>query len=740
MNRTYSIVWSTVRNMYVVASELARSNSKVKIQAHLNPSIGTSESGLAINAKHNALALAIVAALGFASPLAIADNQVSYTDGATHDLSADSTISYSGTGQGAALYLEGHATPQGSWQPTKGTGTGVVIEADGGGDPLQEGGYAVASAVSLANGATLDLTDVQITTEGTYTAGINLQMQSSMTLNGGTIKVGGEYGILVLSDESYATLIGTTVTATENTSDIVSQKGSTLIIKDGSEITLTDGQVRVVGETTYNSFLDVIDSTVSSSGTDSTVSAGDKGVLNITNSTVTHTNTEGAAIEATNASTVTISGDKNTTTINSSGIGIKSSASILNIDGATINANKDGIIITSKGKTGFYDDLSALTTNDTDVTSKTIALNIDSGTTINDPIKLTNSTFTAPTAIKLGSKVNIQADNTTLVGNIIQTDMSSSSLSLNQGSALTGSVDAMFTTLSLDETSQWNMTGSSTLKSLTNYGTINIGNDEASAQPLQITNALTLESDSQLNITLSAADSPIITTGSATLDGSLTLNIDSTAAFGNPASDQQFKSIILIDSGTEISTNFASLTTNIDNSSQPDYLTFGVGVDTDDNTNFVLEQELSWNAGATSISKAHGNFTLDDDETFEVTSKLSKVSAVTGGWDGETLTKEGNGALILSNTANDYGDTHINGGTLAAKDAASLGSGDVTIAESARLSLDKGTLDNDVNGEGEIVKSGSEELIVTGDNNYSGGTTITGGKLTADNADSLGTG
>lgn len=581
---------------------------------------------------------------------------------------------------------------------------------------------------------------MQITTEGTYTAGINLQMQSSMTLNGGTIKVGGEYGILVLSDESYATLIGTTVTATENTSDIVSQKGSTLIIKDGSEITLTDGQVRVVGETTYNSFLDVIDSTVSSSGTDSTVSAGDKGVLNITNSTVTHTNTEGAAIEATNASTVTISGDKNTTTINSSGIGIKSSASILNIDGATINANKDGIIITSKGKTGFYDDLSALTTNDTDVTSKTIALNIDSGTTINDPIKLTNSTFTAPTAIKLGSKVNIQADNTTLVGNIIQTDMSSSSLSLNQGSALTGSVDAMFTTLSLDETSQWNMTGSSTLKSLTNYGTINIGNDEASAQPLQITNALTLESDSQLNITLSAADSPIITTGSATLDGSLTLNIDSTAAFGNPASDQQFKSIILIDSGTEISTNFASLTTNIDNSSQPDYLTFGVGVDTDDNTNFVLEQELSWNAGATSISKAHGNFTLDDDETFEVTSKLSKVSAVTGGWDGETLTKEGNGALILSNTANDYGDTHINGGTLAAKDAASLGSGDVTIAESARLSLDKGTLDNDVNGEGEIVKSGSEELIVTGDNNYSGGTTITGGKLTADNADSLGTG
>ncbi|APV87710.1 fibronectin-binding autotransporter adhesin ShdA [Salmonella enterica] len=741
MNRTYSIVWSTVRNMYVVASELARSNSKVKIQAHLNPSIGKSESGRAINAKHNALAFAIVAALGFASPLAIADNPVSYTDGVEHDLSADSPISYSGTGQGAALYLEGQATPKGGWQPTLGTGTGVVIETDGGGDPLQEGGYAVATAVSLTTGATLDLTNAQITTKGTYTAGINLQMQSSMTLNGGLIEIGGEYGILTLSDASNATLIDTTVKETEkNTSDMLSQKGSTLTIKDGSNIMLTDGQVRVVGDTAYNSFLNVADSMVSSTGTDSTVIASNKGVLDIANSTVTHGNAKGAAIEAGNASTVNISGDnKSSMGIESEGIGIKSARSSVNIDGATVEAKGDGILMTTGGST-FYSDISGLTVNNADVTSdNAAALHVDSKVLIASPITLTNSTLTGPTAIRLESAATVEAKNTTLNGNI-DAGSTVSTLSLDEKSSLQGSVNGLYSSLTLDGTSQWNMTGSSTLKSLTSNGTITIGNDEASAQPLHITNALTLEGDSQLNITLSAADSPIITTGSATLDGSLTLNIDSTAAFGNPASDQQFKSIILIDSGTEISTNFDSLTTNIDNNSQPDYLTFGVGVDTDDNTNFVLEQELSWNAGATSISKAHGNFTLDDDETFEVTSKLSKVGAVTGGWDGETLTKEGNGALILSNTANDYGDTHINGGTLAAKDAASLGSGDVTIAESARLSLDKGTLDNDVNGEGEIVKSGSEELIVTGDNNYSGGTTITGGTLTADNADSLGTG
>ncbi len=95
MNRTYSIVWSAVRNMYVVASELARGHSKVKIQAHANevaPSIKKPDSGWAMSAKHHALILAIVAALGFASPLAIADNPVSYIDGVDHDLSADSPI------------------------------------------------------------------------------------------------------------------------------------------------------------------------------------------------------------------------------------------------------------------------------------------------------------------------------------------------------------------------------------------------------------------------------------------------------------------------------------------------------------------------------------------------------------------------------------------------------------------------------------------------------------------------
>lgn len=730
--------------MYVVASELARGHSKVKIQAHSNeaaPSIEKPESGWTISAKHNALTFAIVAALGVASPLAIADNPVSYIDGKTHDLSTEtSPISYSGTGQGTALYLEGLPTAKGGWQPTSGTGTDVVIVTDGGGDILSGNTRAIGTAISLSKGATLNLTDAQISTTGIYTTGIDLKEQSHMELTGGSIQVGGNYGVLTLYDESEATLMGTKVkVTTENTSDITSQEGSTLTIKGDSTITLTNGQVRVVGDTTYNSFLNVTDSTVSSTGTDSTVIASNKGVLDITNSTVTHDNAKGTAIEAANASTVNISGDnKSSMVIKSEGIGIKSARSSVIIDGATVEAKGDGILMTTGGST-FYSNISELTVNNADVTSlDAAALHVDKNTVIETPITLTNSTLTGSTAIKLDNAATVQANNTTLNGDI-NAGITTSSLSLAETSSLQGSVNGLYSLLMLDNTSQWNMTGPSFVGNLTNDGDITLNNASGSTGSLlTVDNTLTLQDNSQINATLDTANSsPIIKAANVTLDG--TLNLSSAATFVAPETDEHFGSVTLIDSQTAITTDFDSVTLDADTSAMPDYLTINAGVDANDNTNYELSTGLSWYAGANSARAAHGTFTVDADSTFTVTSELDETTA-TSDWDGSKLTKQGDGTLILSNTGNDYGDTVIDGGILAAKDAASLGTGDVTIAESATLALSQGTLDNNVTGEGQIVKSGSDELIVTGDNTYSGGTTITGGTLTVDHADSLGTG
>ncbi|HDO8055919.1 TPA: autotransporter outer membrane beta-barrel domain-containing protein [Salmonella enterica subsp. enterica serovar Dublin] len=739
MNRTYSIVWSAVRNMYVVASELARGHSKVKAQvcaSEIHSPNQKSEYGQIIKATCAALACAVAAALGFFSPLAMADNQVSYADAQTHVLDASTPpMSYSGTDEGAALYVSGVATV--GWQPTTVTGTGLVIETSGGGADDPDGGKYVSNAISLDHYAILELTDAKITTTGIYTQGISAADGSKLTLTDSTLTIDGNFGVMTLYTGSEATLDGTIVEAANSSSAQV-QQGSTLNVLDGSTITLAQGQINVVAGNTVTdegSTLNLPDSSVSSAGTMSTIQGTNKAALNLTNATITHTNASGAAVQANNATTLDITGGN----ITSAGTGVYILASDARIDGATINADGDGIFITSKRKLDGYEDLNALTVNKAQVNSETIALHVDSGTTINDPIVLTDSTFDAPEVIKLGSKAVIQADNTTLNGDVVQSDMSSSSLSLSQGSTLTGSVDAMFTTLSLDDTSQWNMTDPSTVGNLTNDGDITLGNASGSTGTLlTVDNTLTLQDGSQINATLDTANSsPIIKAANVTLDG--TLNLSSTATFVAPETDEHFGSITLIDSQSAITTDFDSVTLDADTSAMPDYLTINAGVDANDNTNYELSTGLSWYAGANSARAAHGTFTVDAGSTFTVTSELDETTA-TSNWNGSKLTKQGDGTLILSNTGNDYGDTEIDGGILAAKDAASLGTGDVTIAENATLALSQGTLDNNVTGGGQIVKSGSDELIVTGDNTYSGGTTITGGTLTADHADSLGSG
>ncbi|EIO1780969.1 fibronectin-binding autotransporter adhesin ShdA [Salmonella enterica] len=738
MNRTYSIVWSAVRNMYVVASELARGHSKVKAQvcaSEIHSPNQKSEYGQIIKATRAALACAVAAALGFFSPLAMADNQVSYADAQTHVLDASTPpMSYSGTDEGAALYVSGVATV--GWQPTTVTGTGLVIETSGGGADDPDGGKYVSNAISLDHYAILELTDAKITTTGIYTQGISAADGSTLTLTDSTLTIDGNFGVMTLYTGSEATLDGTIVEAANSSAQV--QQGSTLNVLDGSTITLAQGQINVVAGNTATdegSTLNLSDSSVSSAGTMSTIQGTNKAALNLTNATITHTNASGAAVQANNATTLDITGGN----ITSAGTGVYILASDARIDGATINADGDGIFITSKRKLDGYEDLNALTVNKAQVNSDTIALHVDTGTTINAPIVLTDSTFEAPEVIKLGSKAVIQANNTTLIGDVAQSDMSSSSLSLSQGATLTGSVDAMFTTLSLDDTSQWNMTDPSTVGNLTNDGDITLGNASGSTGTLlTVDNTLTLQDNSQINATLDTANSaPIIKAANVTLDG--TLNLSSTATFVAPETDEHFGSITLIDSQSAITTDFDSVTLDADTSAMPDYLTINAGVDANDNTNYELSTGLSWYAGANSARAAHGTFTVDAGSTFTVTSELDETTA-TSNWNGSKLTKQGDGTLILSNTGNDYGDTEIDGGILAAKDAAALGTGDVTIAESATLALSQGTLDNNVTGEGQIVKSGSDELIVTGDNTYSGGTTISGGTLTADHADSLGTG
>ncbi|WP_170915630.1 autotransporter-associated beta strand repeat-containing protein, partial [Salmonella enterica] len=97
-----------------------------------------------------------------------------------------------------------------------------------------------------------------------------------------------------------------------------------------------------------------------------------------------------------------------------------------------------------------------------------------------------------------------------------------------------------------------------------------------------------------------------------------------------------------------------------------------------------------------------------------------------------SLVKTGTGELTL-NGDNDYsGGTTIDDGVLIADNADSLGTG--AVANSGVLQVGEGELENTLSGSGSLVKTGTGELTLSGDNSYSGGTTITDGTLTADHA------
>ncbi|EIH3034424.1 autotransporter outer membrane beta-barrel domain-containing protein [Salmonella enterica subsp. enterica serovar Rissen] len=103
------------------------------------------------------------------------------------------------------------------------------------------------------------------------------------------------------------------------------------------------------------------------------------------------------------------------------------------------------------------------------------------------------------------------------------------------------------------------------------------------------------------------------------------------------------------------------------------------------------------------------------------------------------VVKSGDKTLTLSGVNTYTGGTLISGGTLVASNVEALGSGDVT--DNATLELNTGgDFANNIGGTGSVVKSGDKTLTLSGTNSYTGGTTISGGTLVANNVEALGTG
>ncbi|WP_080311685.1 autotransporter-associated beta strand repeat-containing protein [Salmonella enterica] len=273
------------------------------------------------------------------------------------------------------------------------------------------------------------------------------------------------------------------------------------------------------------------------------------------------------------------------------------------------------------------------------------------------------------------------------------------------------------------------------------------GNTEIGAGSTLQATTLTQKSDSTLTINLNSntADPVIHAASQVSLAGTLDITGVGDVLNSDPASTDDLDTFTLIASDKTIAGDFEKLTVAGMDADLADFITVDGRID-DTGKQYELTTALTWYADRDdAVTDAHGTFNLTNaDGSFAVNTVLENVDATLDpasatGWDGTSLIKQGAGTLIL-NAENTYtGGTTISGGTLVATNVEALGSGDVT--DDATLELNTGgTFDNAISGSGQVVKSGDKTLTLSGNNTYTGGTTISEGTLVASNVEALGTG
>ena len=311
-------------------------------------------------------------------------------------------------------------------------------------------------------------------------------------------------------------------------------------------------------------------------------------------------------------------------------------------------------------------------------------------------------------------------------------------------STLSGAIQAgnSNVTVDLDKTSLWNVRGDSAIGNLTNAGIINLNTASGSLYAAK----LMLTDSSVLNIQLDrSVGEPVIVTSYSSLNGAL--NISGIGNINNSLITTPY-TFTLISAENEINGDFNNFTVAGIDAKETDFLTIDGRINPANKAQYELVTALSWYAdkhnaatdahGTFTLSAANGEFTVNN-HLDDVTNTLASTNS--SGWDGKSLTKLGDGTLILS-AANTYsGDTHVKEGTLWLENSGIIGSAGskqkINIASAARFG-GSGIVNGNVFNSGNLAMSKSGEvgnnLTINGDYTGNNGNLFFNTRLGGDNS------
>jgi autotransporter family porin len=337
-------------------------------------------------------------------------------------------------------------------------------------------GNSAMGLISFNAGATIKATDITIATSGSWAQGVQASSDSSVTLNGGSVNTSGSaaYGLYTIGPGAWLTANGTTV-ATKGGSAYGAFASS------GKGMELTDVRLTTSGPTAHGVYADgediangiptitLADSQITTHG------SGSYGLLSVSGGTINATdvalattgdNAHGlVALDAN--STITGSGVNITTVGNGAG-GLMVAGGAINLTDSIIHAQGDGISLAASSSGTSAGGTVNIAGGEV-VSSAGSAIVANAGTgeiLLSDGAHLVGGNGTLLDVYSAGTVAILDASgDVVLTGDVRADEGAVANVSLSQSSSITGAMHNAGS-VTIDASSQWNITGSSDVAQL----------------------------------------------------------------------------------------------------------------------------------------------------------------------------------------------------------------------------------------------------------------------------------